>query len=60
MRDLINIIELLTEATGLAGRKPGDVFRNANGNELIFNDIRFFPEEGGRYEPQEMDNVLVL
>ena len=59
MRDLINIIELLTEATGLAGRKPGDVFRNANGNELIFNDIRFFPEEGGRYEPQEMDNVLV-
>jgi hypothetical protein len=58
MREFINIIEQLTESTGLAGRKPGDVFKNENGDEAIFNDIKFFPEGGGKYTPEELDQAL--
>ena len=58
MREFINIIEQLTESTGLAGRKLGDVFRNENGDEAIFNDIKFFPEGGGKYTPEELDQAL--
>lgn len=58
MREFINIIEQLNESTGLAGRKPGDVFRNETGEEAIFNDIKFFPEGGGKYTPEELDQAL--
>ena len=58
MREFINIIEQLTESTGLAGRKPGDVFKNENGDEVIFNDIKFFPEGGGKYTPEELEQSL--
>ena len=58
MREFINIIEQLNESTGLAGRKPGDVFKNENGDEAIFNDIKFFPEGGGKYTPEELDQAL--
>lgn len=58
MREFINIIEQLNESTGLAGRKPGDVFRNENGEEVTFNDIKFFPETGGKYKPEELDQAL--
>ena len=58
MREFINIIEQLSESTGLAGRKPGDVFKNENGEEVIFNDIKFFPEGGGQYTSEEMDQAL--
>jgi hypothetical protein len=58
MREFINIIEQLTESTGLAGRKPGDVFKNENGEEAIFNDIKFFPEGGGKFTPEELDQAL--
>jgi hypothetical protein len=58
MREFINIIEQLNESTGLAGRRPGDVFKNQNGDEAIFNDIKFFPEGGGKYTPEELDQAL--
>lgn len=58
MREFINIIEQLFESTGLAGRKSGDVFKNENGDEVIFNDIKFFPESGGKYTPEELDQAL--
>ena len=58
MREFINIIEQLFESTGLAGRKSGDVFKNENGDEVIFNDIKFFPENGGKYTPEELDQAL--
>ena len=58
MREFINIINQLTESTGLAGRKSGDVFKNENGDEAIFNDIKFFPESGGKYTPEELEQAL--
>jgi hypothetical protein len=58
MRDILDKLETINESTGLANRKQGDVFRDSNGNELIFNGIKFFPEGGGKLSPEEMDQAL--
>lgn len=58
MRDILQKLETLNESTGLANRKAGDVFRDGNGNEMIFNNIRFYPEQGGKLEPQELDMLV--
>jgi hypothetical protein len=58
MRDILNKLETLNESTGLAGRKPGDTFRNPDGDEITFNNIRFYPESGGKLEPDELDRVI--
>lgn len=58
MRDILDKLENLSESTGLANRKSGDVFRDGNGNEIVFNNIRFFPEQGGKLEPNELDMVI--
>jgi hypothetical protein len=58
MRDLINLLENLVESTGLAGRKSGAVFKNKQGEEIIFNDIKFFPDGGGKYSPDELNAAL--
>ena len=55
MRDILNLIAQLNESTGLAGRKPGDVFRNPQGEEIVFNDIKFFPAEGGKYDQPQLE-----
>lgn len=58
MRDIINKLEMLQESTGLAGRKPGAVFRNSKGEEIQFQDLKFFPEGGGKYSPEELENAI--
>lgn len=55
MRDLIN---LLTEATGLAGRAPGDIFIDANNNEVTFRELKFYPPVG-RYNTKEEMSAAV-
>lgn len=59
MRDILNRLESLTESTGLAGRKTGDTFRNPDGDELVFDNVKFYPEQGGRLEPEDLDNILL-
>ena len=49
MRDIIDLLE----SVGLANRKPGDRWRNPQGDELIFSDLTFYPQEGGRYNTPE-------
>lgn len=58
MRDLIDIITILHESTGLAGRKPGDAFKNPKGENITFSHIDFYPAEGGKFEKQQLDDVL--
>ena len=55
MRDLINI---LTESVGLANRRPGDRFANDQGDEIIFADLNFFPEDGGYESEEEMQSAI--
>lgn len=50
MRELINI---LNESIGLANRKPGEVFINDRGREIRFQQVDFYPQEGGQYEDEK-------
>jgi hypothetical protein len=59
MRDILDKLETLTESTGLAGRKTGDTFRNPDGNEIVFDKIEFYPAQGGKLEPVELDRLLL-
>lgn len=60
MREFLDILDtiLITESRGLAGRKPGDLFKNAKGEEVTFDNIAFFPEGGGKYDPEQMDAAI--
>lgn len=42
--------EFLIESTGLSNRKPGEIFKNSLGDELIFNSVDFYPEDQGNFE----------
>jgi len=57
MRDIITKLELLTESTGLAGRKPGDTFRDSKGNEIKFSNLQFFPNSG-KFDPKQLEVAL--
>lgn len=58
MRDILDKISNLSESTGLAGRKTGDLFKNAKGDTITFKDISFYPVEGGVAEPQDLNSEL--
>jgi hypothetical protein len=58
MRDLIDKLLILSESTGLAGRKAGDIFRNPEGDEIVFNNIQFFPTGGGKLDSQSLDKAI--
>jgi len=58
MRDILSKLETINESTGLAGRKPGDVFRNPDGDEIVFSNIEFVPAQGGRLEADELDMLV--
>jgi hypothetical protein len=58
MRDLLNLLDnVLNESTGLAGRKPGDMWQNSQGQTLKFNNIVFYPEGGGVYDRAELEQI---
>ena len=63
MRNLITLIEslsVLDESTGLANRKPGELWKDAQGNELAFQSLEFFPQGGGAYKsPSELVGAKV-
>ena len=56
MRNLLDIINnvVLGEATGLANRKPGSLFTNPEGDQLIFQSLDFYPQSGEFNSTQEM------
>jgi hypothetical protein len=60
MRDILNLLDsVITESVGLANRKPGTEFANPQGDRLIFQGVKFYPEGGGAYEtPEEFQQAL--
>lgn len=58
MRDILDKLQFLAESTGLAGRAPGAIFKNAEGEEITFNELKFYPETGGKYSPEELEQAL--
>lgn len=59
MRDILDKLSLIMESTGLANRKPGDVFKNKQGDTITFNNIEFYPKEGGKYDSAQLNDVLL-
>jgi len=59
MRNLIDLIEskMLTEATGLAGRSEGDIFKDQSGNPVSFQGLSFYPPEGGKIPTEQLVSV---
>jgi hypothetical protein len=49
MRDILNLLEPITEGVGLANRKPGDLFKNPEGDVIEFQSLEFYPPDGGTY-----------
>jgi hypothetical protein len=58
MRDILDKLETITESTGMANRKPGDIFRNPDGEEIIFQNIQFFPTGGGKLSSEELTAAI--
>jgi hypothetical protein len=58
IRKLLDTLEILAESTGMANRKPGDVFRDPDGQEIVFTNLQFFPEGGGKYTNQELTDAV--
>lgn len=47
MRDILNLLNpIITEGVGLANRKPGDLFKNPEGDVLAFQNLEFYPDSG--------------
>lgn len=59
IRKFLNKVEILSESTGLAGRKSGATFINPVDNDtIIFNEIKFFPHGGGHYSTEELTKAI--
>lgn len=60
MRDILNLLDsTLTESVGLSNRKPGTLFANPQGDQLIFQGLEFYPPGGGAYaSPEEFQDAL--
>lgn len=58
MRDLLNLLDNLSEARGLSARKPGETFNRVGGNTaddvITFADMTFYPPVGAYNSPEEM------
>lgn len=51
----MNLQQILKESTGLTNRRTGEIFKNPETSEEIqFQDLRFFPEQGSYDEPSSM------
>lgn len=59
MRDILDKINLLIESTGLAGRKPGDIFKNDKGDQITFTGLQFVPSQGGKLEAKDLEKALL-
>lgn len=59
IRDLLDKFDILTESTGIANRKPGDVFADGEGNEIRFQSVQFFPEGGGKFDSAEQTQQAI-
>lgn len=59
MRAIINLIDQnLAEGVGLARRKPGEKFRNSQGDVVIFQGLYFYPERENYKNPEQLANGL--
>ena len=58
MRDLLNLLDSLSEARGLSARAPGETFNRVGGDTaddvITFSDMNFYPPVGAYNSTEEM------
>lgn len=62
MRDLLNLVDTLSEARGLSARKPGEVYArvgsDADEDKITFQSLDFYPDQGSYQTVDQMMDVL--
>lgn len=58
MRDILNLIDTITEGVGLANRKPGDLFKNPEGDVIAFQNLEFYPESGSYRDLNDANEAI--
>lgn len=58
IRNILETLSSINESTGLAGRSKGAVFKNENDDQLIFQELKFYPADGGKFTPEELELEL--
>ena len=55
MRDLLDLLDSLTEARGLSGRVPGETYSRGTtaDDQITFQSLTFYPEVGSYATPDE-------
>ena len=54
MRDILDTLDMVQEGVGLARRKPGETFKNPQGDELVFQGLDFYPNQGKFASAEDM------
>jgi hypothetical protein len=61
MRDILNLLDTIvtiTEGVGLANRRPGETFKNPEGDVVTFKSLDFYPESGKFPPGEEMADTI--
>jgi hypothetical protein len=58
MRDILNQLEIIAEGVGLANRRPGDLFKNPEGDVIAFQNLDFYPESGAFNDFTEAERAI--
>jgi hypothetical protein len=59
MRDYLNLLDnILAEGVGLSNRKQGEVFRNPAGDEIVFQNLNFYPDQGAFETPEQAQEAV--
>ena len=61
MRDILNLIDsvVITEGVGLTNRRPGEQFKNPEGDVITFQGVEFYPETGKVDTPSDLVGLKV-
>lgn len=56
MRDLLNLIDTVSEARGLSARDPGEIYSRGDSadDKIVFQDLTFYPKVGSFDSTEEM------
>ena len=61
MRDILNLLDtiVVTEGVGLTNRRPGEQFKNPEGDVITFQGVDFYPESGAVDTASELVGLKV-
>jgi len=61
MRDILNLLDtiVVTEGVGLTNRRPGEQFKNSEGDVITFQGVDFYPESGAVETPSDLVGLKV-